>query len=133
MIFFVIYGSGNKKFDDIRGNLILNNFQYKNKCLTCNNEFYTLNIDRLSSWFNIENETENGNSDVLIGKYKFEEKNHILYMNVTKAKPIFLNGNYLITIDTLYSSLQRDELAITFKSKTVFIKGYKNIVKKIGN
>lgn len=133
LIFFVINSSENKKFDDIRGNLYLNKFLYKNKCLTCNYESYTLNIDRLSSWLNIENQKENGSTEVLIGKYKLEEKNHKIYMNVTEAKPLFLNGDYLVTVDTLYSSIQREELAITFKSKTVYLKGYKNIIKKIGN
>ncbi len=45
----------------------------------------------------------------------------------------YMNGVYDIKIDTLFTSPQRDEISVIFQSDKVYMKGYKNIVKKIGN
>ena len=131
-IFLTFFGCehGDNKLNSLYGEFILSKFYYKNSCLSCN-DFYYLYIDKNSNWLSIENQTKKEN---IKGKFKlyYNEKKEI-YFDIFDSNDKKMNGNYLIEIDTIVKSQQRDELKITIQSNEVYIETYKNIVKKIGN
>lgn len=116
--------------DYLYGEWYLSDYYYKENCLSCNNRLHKVYFDKTSGWFDMQNLLV---ADSALARFEFIKKGKEIKLRIYDSNKQFLNGDYLVKIDTLYSSPQRDEIAVSFKSETVFMKGYKNIVKKIGN
>jgi hypothetical protein len=109
----------------IYGNLYLSSFYVEKKCLS-DESLFELEIDKESKslfFFKIRSD------EVYEAKFRFTKHNDSL--KIYNSTLNGLDGNYLIDIDTLLSSVQRCDVSITLNSKSVYIKGYKSKIKKI--
>ncbi|KFF06667.1 hypothetical protein B0A68_01570 [Flavobacterium reichenbachii] len=130
-VLLLLFISCNKKQEiesDIYGNLYLSSF-YMNKHYLTDDSSFEINFERNSGWLTLNDLTKNL---MYSAKFEFvnEKKDSI---KISKSKFNGLNGLYSIHIDTLSTSEQSDAISITFKSKTVYLKGYKSIVKSLAS
>jgi hypothetical protein len=121
--------SSDPRLDIFDGEFILNKYYYKKNCLSCD-DFYLMYLDKTGNWLSIDNLVNNTS---VSGKYKlYYSNNNEIFLDVYRSSDKKIIGEYLVEIDTLFSSNQRDELRIVIQSKEVYIETYKNIIKKIG-
>lgn len=126
IVFFISCEKKSSALDIVYGEWIINEMQYKTERLTV----YNLYIDKKTNWLIFENKFENKRVKANYKLY-FSKKKEIFFdiYNSTDKK---FDGEFIIEIDTIFSSPQRDEISVEFQSNDKYFKCYKNIVKKIG-
>lgn len=128
-VFFCACDTNDSKFNLLNGEFILNKFYYKNNCLSCDGQYF-MYIDKKNRWVIIENQYK---KEYFKGKFKlyFNKKREILF-DISNSNDEKIDGNYLIQIDTLLTSKQRDEFRIIIQSNNIYLETFKNDIKKVG-
>lgn len=127
-LFFISCNSNYQYENVLYGNLYISSL-YMNKHYLTDECSYEINFERNSNWLTIINLNSN---IIYSAKFEFLNKKKDS-LKISNSKFIGLNGLYKIKVDTLTTSEENDEISITLKSKNVYLKGYKNVIKKLGN
>jgi len=119
----------NNDFLFLNGELLTNQIRYKNGYLDGKGYPYSIYFDHISGYMSFEQK----DSIPIKAKYKvYYEKNGEISLDLSNANDKRINGNYMIEIDTILKSKQRDEILITIQSNEIYFKSGKTIVKTLG-
>lgn len=126
-VVFIITRPNPRQFKVLKGQYALVELQHDGKYLNTE-QFPVLLIDNLSSGLNIGDlyNYRNPNKQVMFSKYEFKNENDKVYLILSHSSPEFLDGKYLVKIDTLQFNKKHHDFRMTFQSKSVKIVGEKS-------